>query len=65
MRTVTIADPDYMDLTELHHRLREGVFYSDHDEDMRLMGVLRRVLADSTLPGMFREVTEQRGIEGR
>jgi hypothetical protein len=32
------------DLVELERRLTEGVFYGDHDEDLRLLGVFRRAI---------------------
>ncbi len=32
------------DLQELYRRLLDGAFYGDHDEDARLMGVLREHL---------------------
>lgn len=35
-----MTDKELADLTKLHTRLQEGVFYADYDEDMRLMGVL-------------------------
>ena len=45
----TPASPD-ADLVELERRLTEGVFYDDHDEDLRLLGVFRRAIEALTAP---------------
>jgi hypothetical protein len=62
-RNITVTEEQFIDLQTLYSRLLEGVFYQDHDEDSRLMGVLRQALADTVLPGMFRE--EPGGSERR
>ena len=38
-------DPeDIRDLKELYSRLAEGVYFDDFDEDLRLLGVLRKFI---------------------
>lgn len=37
-----MADTVLADLEALHRKLHNGTFFSDYDEDCRLMGVLRK-----------------------
>ena len=53
-RLVAVSTEQFTDLQELYSRLLNGTFYKDHDEDARLVVVLRHVLADAMIPGMFK-----------
>ena len=41
---IMLSEDALKDLRTLYQRLYSGAFYDDHDEDVRLMGVLRKVL---------------------
>lgn len=45
---IMLSEDALIDLRTLYQRLHSGAFYDDHDEDLRLVGVLRKVLTMPT-----------------